>query len=114
MNPPASHAPVAPAAGELDALFAAISEAIEALVAWNVTAFQSAVERQREICERLARTSEWRQLPGTAASARRVQELNRVYDRLLRHSVHWARTIQSIHQASGHSLLSCASVHFRG
>jgi hypothetical protein len=114
MNPPATLASVPPAEpGELDALLCAISDAIAALVAWNVTAFQSAIERQNAICEHLALKPEWRHQPGTAAAARQVQELNRVYDRLLRHSVHWTRTIQSILQAGGHTLPS-ASVHFRG
>ncbi len=114
MKPPARPTHVAPISGELDALLASISEAMDALVAWDVTAFQAAVERQREICEYLAHQSEWRTLPGTAATARRVLELNRVYDRLLRHSVHWTRTIQTILQAGGHSFPSRASVHFRG
>lgn len=112
MNLPAH--PVAAASGELDSLLAAISEAIEALVAWDISSFESAVERQREICERLTQCSEWRALPAAAATARRVRELNCVYDRLLRHSVHWARTIQSILQAGGHSFPSRASVHFTG
>jgi hypothetical protein len=115
MKPPAIVASVPPAEpGELDALLCAISDAIAALVAWNLTAFQAAIERQSAICEHLALKPEWRQLPGTAVTARQVQELNRVYDRLLRHSVHWTNTIQSILQAGGHTLPSHASVHFRG
>ena len=60
----ASHLHRCPRLGELDALLASISEAMDALVTWDVTAFQSVVERQREICERLAHQSEWRALPG--------------------------------------------------
>jgi hypothetical protein len=113
MNPLANPVP-APAQAELDALLTAISQAIEALIAWNITGFESAVERQREICERLGDQPAWRHLPGIAAAACKVKELNRDYERLLRHSVHWTRTIQAILQASGHSLPSRASVHFRG
>lgn len=114
MKPPATPVAAACVPGELDALLAAINEAIEAMVAWNIADFDTAVERQREICERLARQTDWRQLPGTAATARRVRELNSVYDRLLQHSVHWTHILQSIFEANGHSLGSRASVHFRG
>jgi hypothetical protein len=103
---------------ELEALLAAISEAIEALVAWDHTAFQSVVERQRAICERLANLpagSAGAPLsPASVAAARKVRELNRVYDRLLQHSIQWTRTIHSILEAGGHSIPSRASVHFRG
>jgi hypothetical protein len=114
MNALAGRLPNTPAgATELDGLLSAISEAIEALVVWNITAFQSAVERQRAICDRLALQPEWRRLPGTAATARKIRDLNRVYDRLLRHSIHWTHTLQSIHQANGNSFPRRASVHFR-
>ena len=69
MNRPASVVPVdVPIAvpsdpGGLDALLSSISEAIAALVAWNHPAFQSAVERQRAICDQLARHAEWRRNP---------------------------------------------------
>lgn len=98
---------------DLDALLAAVSDAIQSLVAWDVAAFQSAVERQREICSRLRSQPGWRKLPESQATARQVRELTRVYDRLLQHSVHWTRTIQSILQA-GHPFPRRASVHFRG
>jgi hypothetical protein len=115
MNRPAAPVPIDPAdSGGLDALLPAISDAIEALTAWNLAAFQSAVERQRAICDGLARHSAWRQSPGAAATARQVQDLNRIYDRLLRHSMHWTRTLQSIFEASGVPRPGCASVHFRG
>jgi hypothetical protein len=111
---PATLASAPPAeSGELDALLCAISYGIAALVAWNLTAFQAAILRQSAICEHLALNPEWRRHPNAAATARKVQELNRVYDRLLRHSVHWTHTMQSILQAGGHNLPS-ASVHFRG
>jgi hypothetical protein len=100
--------------GDLDALLSAISDAIEALVAWDIAAFDSASERQSAICNRIARRPELHRLPTTAAAARKVRDLNRVYDRLLDHSVHWTRTIHSILQAGGHSLPSPATVHFRG
>lgn len=107
--------PVTPAGpGELDALLSAISEAVNALANWNFPAFQAAIERQCAICDRLELTSEWRQHPGAAATARRVQELNCIYDRLLQHSVRWTRTIHSMLQASGHPYARSASVHFRG
>ncbi len=75
----------------------AIAEAIEALVAWDPAAFQSAVERQSAHL-RAPRPSiaEWRNRPGATAAARKVRELNRVYDRLLQHSIQWTRTMQSI------------------
>jgi hypothetical protein len=116
-RPEVFHAPAL--SGELEALLAAITGAIEALVAWDITAFQSAVERQRLICERLARlpASEFSGLhrsPATAATARKIRELNRVYDRLLQHSIHWTRTLHSIMEAGGHTLPSRATVHFRG
>jgi hypothetical protein len=139
MNSPTAP-PVAPQAGpgELDALLSAISAAIEALVAWDITAFDSAVERQRAICARLAPATgslapavgsgeaalpdfapvasslALPHPPAAAATARKVRELNRVYDRLLQHSIHWTRTIHSILEAGGHSFPSRASVHFRG
>jgi hypothetical protein len=114
MDSRASSAPNAQCPGELDALLAAIAEAIEALTAWNIPGFESAVERQREICERLGCQTEWRKLPRTATTASKVKELNRSYDRLLQHSIHWTRTIQSILRAGGHSLPGRGSVHFRG
>jgi hypothetical protein len=100
--------------GELDALLAAISDAIEALVLWDITAFQSAVDRQSELCARIAASTDWSRDPAAPAAARKVQDLNRVYDRLLQHSVHWTRTIRVILQAGGQQLPSRASVHFRG
>jgi hypothetical protein len=115
MSAPADPLSDSPAgAAELDALFSAISDAIEALVAWKITAFQSAVERQHAICDDLALHPAWRQLPGAAATARKVHDLNRVYDRLLQHSIHWTRIIRSIHQANGNPIPRGASVHFRG
>ena len=103
-----------PAPDEFDALLSAISDGITALVAWDITAFQDASDRQRAICDRLAIHSEWRHQSNAVAGAKKVQELNRVYDRLLQHSIHWTRTIRSILDASGHSLQGRASMHFRG
>ena len=115
MNSPAAEAPTNPAeSSELDALRCAISEAIAALVAWNITDFQSAVERQRVICERLALKPELRQLPGTAATVRKIQDLNRVYDRLLRHSMQWTHTLHAVFQAGSDPYPRPATVHFRG
>lgn len=115
---------------ELDALLSAIAGAIEALVAWDITALQSASERQRALCDRLAgQLGVPRDVtgdvtadgsagllfsPASAATARKVRELNRVYDRLLQHSIQWTRTIHSILEAGGHSFPTRASVHFRG
>lgn len=121
MKPPATLASAPPAKpgelpaepGELDALSCAIAEAIDALMAWNPAALQAAIVRQSALCEHLALNPEWRNRPGATAAARKVRELNRVYDRLLRHSVQWTRTMQSILQAGGHTLPG-ASVHFRG
>jgi hypothetical protein len=106
---PASAASASPA--ELEALLAAISEAIEALVAWDNTAFESVVERQRILCEHLATLDASSFSPATAIQ---VRELNHIYDRLLQHSVQWTHTIQAILEAGGHTLPSRATVHFRG
>lgn len=115
MNASAALVPMRSAGyGELEALHDAIAEAIDAMVACNLAAFQSAVERQRVLCEHLASDREWRLYPGAAATARKVQELNRIYDRLLRHSIQWTRTLQSIFEAGGVPAPSCTSVHFRG
>ncbi len=103
-----------PACNGLAALLASISEAIDSLVAWNLPAFQAAVERQREVCAHLAGHAEWRQAPNAAANARKVRELNRVYHRLLRHSMQWTRTLQSIFEAAGSPPPASATVHFRG
>jgi len=117
-----------PEPADLDALLSAISAAINALVAWDIAAFDSAVERQRSICARLASAAEILDkqraaLPQPLATAdptaflattRKIRELNHVYDQLLRHSIHWTRTMQSIHEAGGHSFSGRASVHFRG
>jgi len=114
---PESVPPATPA--ELEALLAAIAEAIEALVAWDNTAFESVVERQRVLCEHLAALSSAPApiaplSPAAAETAHKVRELNRVYDRLLQHSIQWTRTIRSILEAGGHTFPSHASVHFRG
>jgi gamma-glutamyl phosphate reductase len=115
MNSPASEAPTAPAeSSELDALLCAISEAIEALVAWNITELQAAMARQSAICERLALKPELRRLPATAATVRKIQDLNRAYDRLLRHSMQWTRTLHAVFQAGGDPYPRRAAVHFRG
>jgi hypothetical protein len=98
----------------LDALRCAISAAIEALVAWNITDFQSAMERQRAICESLAFRPELCRLPGTAAAVRTIQDLNRVYDRLLRHSMQWTHTLHAVFQAGSDPYPRPATVHFRG
>jgi hypothetical protein len=100
------------AASELDALLAAIDEGMDALVAWDIGAFQSAAQRQSEICDRLAA-----RLPrGTAdvVSARKVRELSRIYVRLLQHSIHWTHTLRTILQNGGHTSPRRASVNFRG
>jgi hypothetical protein len=100
---------------ELDALQSAISDAIKALVDWDIAAFHSAAERQSEICGRLAGIKNgWSQSPDATEAARQVQKLNRVYDRLLQHSIHWTRTVGSILEAGGHSFQNRATVHFRG
>jgi hypothetical protein len=96
----------------LDALSAAIAEAIEALAAWDFTAFESAVERQRSLCDRIA-SGEWCGGPQDTATASRIQRLNRIYRCLLRHSMHWTRIQRTIFEA-GHGLPGRASMHFRG
>jgi hypothetical protein len=99
---------------DFDALLAAISDSIEALVAWDITAFQSAAQRQSSICESIASDSWLTKHPPDAGRLQRVRELNRVYDRLLQHSIQWTRTLRAILQAGGPQPSSHASVHFRG
>jgi hypothetical protein len=99
---------------ELDVLQSAISDAIKALAAWDIAAFESAVERQDAICGHLTSASNgWGRTPDVAEAAHTVQRLNRVYDRLLQHSAQWTRTVGAILQAGGHQPTGCASVHFR-
>jgi len=98
---------------DFDALSSAVSDAIDALVAWDITALQSAVERQSAICNRLG-ANKLRWNPADAEAARKIRDLNRIYDRLLQHSVHWTRTIRSILEAGGYSFQNRTSVHFRG
>lgn len=81
---------------DLDALLAAISDGIDALVAWDVAAFQSAADRQSEICDRIAIHPRLPHSAEDAATVRKVCELNRVYNRLLQHSIHWTRTLRTI------------------
>jgi hypothetical protein len=104
--PPSSTQP-----SEFDALLAAISDGIAALVAWDIAAFDAAVELQREICAGIALKPASACIP---AAARKVQDLNRVYDRLLKHSVHWTRTLHAILQTGGGSLSRRSPLHFRG
>lgn len=111
---------------ELDALLVAISDGIDALVAWDSTAFQSALDRQSaiclQICTRSAPAAGSAALSDTlisapqysSATARKVRELNRVYDRLLQHSIQWTRTQRFILQAGGLQLPCLPSIHFRG
>lgn len=99
---------------ELDALQSAISGAIKALSDWDIAAFESAVERQAEICGHLARAKNgWSRIPYVAEAAHKVQRLNRVYDLLLRHSAQWTRNVGAILQAGGHQPAGSVSVHFR-
>ncbi len=100
--------------GDFDALLAAISDGIEALVAWDITAFQSAAQRQASICGSIVSDSRLTEHPPDAGRLQKVRELNRVYDRLLQHSIQWTRTLRAILQAGGHQPSSHASVHFRG
>jgi hypothetical protein len=98
----------------LDSLQSAISDAIEALVAWNIPAFECAVDRQRAACDCLAVKSDWRQFPGTAATAKKIHRLSQVYDRLLQHSVHWTRIVHSILERNREPFSPRSSVDFRG
>jgi hypothetical protein len=100
--------------GDFDALLAAISDGIEALVAWDIAAFQSAAQRQSSICDSIASNSRQPKHPPDAGRLQKVRELNRVYDRLLQHSIRWTRALRAILQAGGHQPSSHASVHFRG
>lgn len=112
MNP-ASGSERAATPSQLDSLLAAISEAIEALVQWDITAFQVATERQRVICEALASGDAELATPAKIEAARQVRKLNRTYGKLLQHSVHWTKTIHSILRSGGPDTAR-PSVHFRG
>jgi hypothetical protein len=99
---------------DLAALLAVISDGIEALVAWDVKAFQAAVERQSAICDRIAAYPTLPPNPDEVATIRKVRELNRIYGRLLKHSNHWTHTLRTILQIGGHMSSDRATVHFRG
>lgn len=114
MNSPPAAVPAPESCGDLNELHAAVSAAIHALIACDHVAFQRAVERQQILCESLVGSAEWRRLPQAAATVDKIRELNRVYDRILRHSQRWARTLQSIFEAGGVPSPSSASKHFRG
>jgi len=115
MNAPGHETPTAhQEPDDFDALLAAISDGIEALVAWDITAFQSAAQRQFSICDSIASNSLLPEHPPDAGRLQELLELNRVYDRLLQHSIRWTRTLRAILQAGGHQPSSHASVHFRG
>jgi hypothetical protein len=94
-----------------DELLAAISDAIASLMAWDVTAFQNAVDRQAAICAALSPDAGLR-IHGSADSARKVLEMNRIYSRLLRHSIQWTRTLNIILQTGGDRRSKRA--HFQG
>jgi hypothetical protein len=113
MSAPAHDKPIAQSSPrELDALLAAISDGIAALGAWDVAAFQAAAERQSEICDRIAAHSMLPPSAEDAVMARKVRELNRVYDRLLQHSIRWACTLRTILQDDGRK--PSVRVHFKG
>lgn len=102
------------ASSELDALLAAIAEGIDALVAWDVGAFQSAAQRQSELCDCIAANSALPRSTADKAVALQVRQLSRIYTRLLHHSIHWTHTLRAILQSGGHTSPSRASVDFRG
>lgn len=79
----------------LEKLMASVSDAINAMVEWDVEAFQAAVARQMALCAEL---NQFAQAPSATASdaAQRVQALNRVYQRMVAHSIQWTRTLQSM------------------
>ena len=98
----------------LAALSASLEDGIQALVAWDMDAFGTAVERQGALCAELSVAP----LPARAAEQaelRRTRELARQYGHLLRHSSQWARTMRSILSAGGHDPDSArATLHLRG
>ncbi|MDR3764970.1 MAG: hypothetical protein P4M01_12835 [Acidobacteriota bacterium] len=79
----------------LEKLMASVSDAIQAMVEWDVEAFHAAVARQMALCAELNQLSH---PPSTGATeaAHRVQQLNRVYQRMVTHSIQWTRTLQSM------------------
>jgi hypothetical protein len=95
----------------LDELLAAISDAITALMAWDAMAFQDAVDRQAAICAAFSSDASLL-IHGSADSARKVLEMNRIYSRLLRHSIQWTRTLNVILQTRGDRRSKRA--HFQG
>jgi hypothetical protein len=98
----------------LAALSASLEDGIQALVAWDMSAFGTAVERQGALCAGLSAVP----FPASAAQKtelRRTRELARQYGHLLRHSSQWTRTMRSILRAGGHDPDSTrATVHLRG
>jgi hypothetical protein len=99
---------------ELDALLLAIADGIDALVAWDIAAFQSAAQRQSELCTRIASRSVSPRSAADITAAIQVRKLTRIYARLLQHSIHWTHTLRTILQDSGHISPCHGSVHFRG
>lgn len=108
-----AHCQPAHPAAELEALLAAIAQGIDALVTWDIAAFQSAAQRQSEICDSIASSSAMPHSTAEKAVALQVRELSLIYVRLLQHSIHWTHTLRTILQNGGHSPYR-ASVHFRG
>ncbi len=81
----------------LEELMASVSGAISAMVDWDIEAFHASLSRQMAICAELAKFPQ----PSSQAAetARRVIALNRVYRRMVEHSVQWTRTLNSINPA---------------
>ena len=82
----------------LEELMASVSDAITAMVDWNIEAFHASLARQMSLCAELAKfpqpTSQ-----AAAEAARRTLALNRVYRRMVEHSVQWTRTLNSMNPA---------------
>lgn len=101
--------------GELDLLLTAVSDALEALIAWDIEAFQDATRRQQLVCSHLG--SGALQLnasdPIVQQKARTIRELNQRYARLLHHSIQWTRTLQNILQTGGHDLANRTTLHLQ-
>ncbi len=103
-----------PAASDLDSLLTAIADGMNALVAWDIAAFESATHRQSQLCCRIASTSAMPRSAADKAAALRVRALSSIYARILQHSIHWTHTLRTILHDGGHALPCRASVHFRG
>jgi hypothetical protein len=99
---------------ELEALCAAIASTIDAMVEWDILAFESAVLLQSEICCRIGDGSRIAKSARNISLARKVRHLSRVCARMLEHSIRWTHTLRAILGSGAQTADRRTTVHFRG